>query len=321
MRWRRRRRRGRIDLSTELGPVELHSPIVTASGTFGLSDEYLRGIDTRRIGAFTTKSLSAFPWAGNPAPRMVRTPAGMLNSIGLHNPGVDEWIDTYMPAVKGCGIAVIGSVWGRNPEEFAAAAERLARQVCIVAIEINLSCPNVDEPGEVFAHSVESSSAATSAVVEAVGPFGKPVFAKLSPNLPSLIPVAQAVVGAGAAGLTLTNSVLGMAIDVGRARPSLGTERGGLSGPAIKPVVLRHVYEVASELHDTPIIGTGGVFNGCDAAEMLMAGASAVGIGTASFYDPSAPQRIAEELEAWCLRSGLSAPAEARGLALRRALR
>jgi dihydroorotate dehydrogenase (NAD+) catalytic subunit len=315
-----KRRRDRPNLSVEVGPLVLRSPIVTASGTYGLAAEYLEGADLSRIGAFTTKSLSIFPWEGNPPPRIFRTPAGMLNSIGLQNPGVEAWIDIHMPAVERTGVAVIASVWGRTPKDFASAASALGGQRCVIAIEVNLSCPNVEEPGEIFAHSPESSADVVSAVVEAIGPHGKPVFAKLSPNVPSVVPIAEKVIDAGATGLTLTNTVLGMAVDVVRGVPALGNQRGGLSGPAIKPIVLRHVFEVASTLDEVPIIGTGGVFNGCDAAEILMAGASAVGVGTASFYDPSAPQKIAEELERLCSRNKVNSIAELSGLAIRNAL-
>lgn len=315
----RRRKSGgdRAALAVELGPLSLKSPIVTASGTFGLGDEYLEGIDTSKVGAFTTKSLSVFPWRGNPPPRIARTPAGMLNSIGLQNPGVDEWLKTHLPSLERTGVAVIGSVWGRNPAEFAEAADRLAAQECVVAVEINLSCPNIDEAGEIVAHSEEASGAVTAAVARAVGSHGKPVFAKLSPNLPSLTSLARRVIESGATGLTLTNTLLGMAIDTARGAPLLGKTTGGLSGPAIKPVVLRHVFEVASAMQGVPIIATGGVFNGCDAAEMLMAGAGAVGVGTASFYDPRAPQVIAEELQVWSRRSEVGRVADLTGVALR----
>ncbi len=317
MRKRRRDGEAGVDLSVQLGPLRLASAIVSASGTFGLGDEYLRNIDPRRLGAFTTKSLSIFPWPGNPPPRIAATPAGMINSIGLDNPGVDEWIESCLPAVKRHGVPIIGSVWGRTPEEFAAAATRIASYDPIVAIEVNLSCPNVEEPGEMIAHSVQASEAVISAVTEATKASGKPVFAKLSPNVPSALPFAEAVLEAGATGLTLINTVLGLVIDPERAEPVLKRSVGGLSGPAIKPIALRHVYEVSTALDAVPIIGTGGVFNGCDAAEMLMAGASAVGVGTASFYDPKAPQRIAEELESYLKSRNFGAAGDILGIARR----
>ncbi len=315
MRRRRRDSGPGPDLRVELGPLRLQSPLVTASGTYGLADEYLRGADRRLVGAFTTKSLSVYEWEGNPPPRIVRTPAGMVNSIGLQNPGVRAWIESCLPRVEACGIPVIASVWGRRPEEFAEAARLLAEKDGIVAVELNLSCPNVESPGEIFAHSKTAAAQATAACAEAVRDLGKPIFAKLSPNLPSLVEVARSVTAVGATGLTLTNTLLAAAIDTARAAPALGNVTGGLSGPAIKPVVLRHVLEVATALPEVPIIATGGVFNGCDAAEMLMAGAIAVGVGTANFYDPRAPEAIARELAEWCRRSGFGAVRDVRGLA------
>jgi len=305
-----------VDLSVDLGPLRLRSPVITAAGTFGLADEYLRGVDVSRIGAYTTKSLSLDAWPGNPPPRIRRAPAGMINSIGLENPGVNEWVEKHLALVERWDIPIIGSVWGRSVSEFAEAASRLACRNSVIAIEVNLSCPNLEKPTEIFAHDYKLSASVIQAVSKSVRSAGKPVFAKLSPNLPSLVEMAKELLEAGATGLTLTNTVLATALEIHHAALALGNPRGGLSGPAIKPIVLRHVLEVASEVRGVPIIGTGGVFNGCDAVEMLMAGASAVGVGTASFYDPRAPAKIAGEIEAWCLRSRIFSVRELQGVAI-----
>jgi dihydroorotate dehydrogenase (NAD+) catalytic subunit len=295
------RRLNEVDLRATLGPLVLPNPIVAASGTYGHSDEVARLGDPSAIGAVTTKSLSPYPWAGNPAPRVVDTTAGMLNSVGLQNPGVDAWVEHDLPPLLARGARVIASIWGRTVDDFAKAAAALAPAVeRLVALEVNVSCPNLEDRGEMFAHHPKATAAAIGAVVAEIGAL--PVFAKLSPNVTDMRPVAAAAMEAGATGLTLVNTLLGLAVDAERRRPRLGAGGGGLSGPAIKPVALRAVWDVSRALLGVPIIGTGGVASGVDAVEMLLAGATAVGVGTATFYDPRAPQRIATELAAWCRR-------------------
>ncbi len=294
-------RRGRPDLTTTLGPLVLPNPIVAASGTYGHSDEVARLGDPSAIGAVTAKSLSPFPWEGNPAPRVVEATAGMLNSVGLQNPGVDAWVEHDLPPLLARGARVIASIWGRTVDDFAKAAAALAPAADrLVALEVNVSCPNLEDRGHMFAHDVGATTAAVGAAVAEVGAL--PVFAKLSPNVTDLRPIAAAAVDAGATGLTLVNTLLGLAIDAEQRRPRLGAGGGGLSGPAIKPVALRAVWEMARALPGVPIIGTGGVASGVDAVEMLLAGASAVGVGTATFHDPRAPERIVAELIRWCRR-------------------
>jgi dihydroorotate dehydrogenase (NAD+) catalytic subunit len=288
-------------MTTRLGPVMLPNPIVAASGTYGHGDEVARLGDPSAIGAVTAKSLSVFAWAGNPAPRVHETAAGMLNSVGLQNPGVATWLEHDLPLLRERGARVIASVWGRSVEEFAAAAAALRPAAGgLVAVEANVSCPNLEDRNRMFAHRAESTTAAVGAVVAEAG--GLPVFAKLSPNVTDLVEIAAAAMEAGAAGLTLVNTLLGLSVDAERRRPRLGAGGGGLSGPAIKPVALRAVWDVSRALPGTPIIGTGGVASGVDAVEMLLAGASAVGVGTATFRDPRAPERIARQLAEWCTR-------------------
>lgn len=290
-----------VDLTAILGPVVLPNPIVAASGTYGHSDEVARLGDPAAIGAVTAKSLSPFPWEGNPAPRVIEATAGMLNSVGLGNPGVDAWVGHDLPPLLERGARVIASIWGRTVDDFAKAAAGLAPVAeRLVALEVNVSCPNLEDRGQMFAHHPETTAAVVRAAVAEIGDL--PVFAKLSPNITDLRPVASAAVDAGATGLTLVNTVLGLAIDAEGRRPRLGAGGGGLSGPAIKPVALRAVWEVSRALPGIPIIGTGGVASGVDAVEMLLAGASAVGVGTATFHDPRAPERIAGELAKWCRR-------------------
>lgn len=306
--------RAGVDTTVRLGPLILPNPIVAASGTYGYSDEVARLGDPAVIGAVTAKSLSIFAWPGNPAPRVHEAGAGaMINSVGLDNPGVEAWIRRDLDRLVARGARVIASLWGRSVEDYAKAAAALAPAVDrLVACEVNVSCPNLEDRGEVFAHHPDSTAAALAAVVAEL-PGGFPVFAKLSPNVTDLRPIAAAAMGAGATGLTLVNTVMGLAIDAERRRARLGAGGGGLSGPAIKPVALRAVWEVTRALPGVPVIGTGGVVTGVDAVEMLLAGASAVGVGTATFLDPRAPQRIAAELLRWCRRHGLTRVADLTG--------
>lgn len=287
-----------------LGRLVLPNPIVAASGTFGHGAELARLCPPAELGAITVKSLAATPWAGNPAPRLHPATAGMLNSVGLQGPGVAAWIAEDLPALRAAGARVIASVWGRNVGEFGDAARLLAPAVeDLVAVEVNVSCPNLEDRSRIFAHSEEATRQVVDAVVAA--DLGVPVFAKLSPNTDELPEIAAAAVAAGAEGLTLVNTLLGYAIDIETRRPVLGAGRGGLSGAAIKPVALRAVHDVTQAVPGVPVIGTGGISNGRDAVEMLLAGASAVGVGTATFRDPRAPRRILGEVLDWCAAHGV----------------
>ncbi len=288
-----------VDLSVRVGPLELPAPVVTASGTYGHGDEVARYGDVRRLGAVTAKSLAAYAWDGNPAPRLHMTAAGMVNAVGLQGPGVEAWVEHDLPRLRARGARVIASVWGRSVDDYADAARLLvpARDE-LVAVEVNASCPNLHSRAEMFAHD----PVATAAVVAAVkqhGP-GLPVLAKLSPNVTDLVAIARAAVDAGADGLTLVNTVMGLVVDPETRRPVLGNGGGGLSGPAIFPVAVRAVHDVSRALPNVPVVGTGGIRSGADAIAMMLAGASAVGVGTVTFADPRAPFRILDEIARWC---------------------
>jgi dihydroorotate dehydrogenase (NAD+) catalytic subunit len=225
----------------------------------------------------------------------------MLNAVGLQGPGVAAWIEHDLPALRAAGARVIASVWGRTVDDYARAARMMvAARHDLVALEVNVSCPNLEARSEMFAHD----AGATAAVMRAIADAGLelPLLAKLSPNVTDLVPIARAALAAGATGLTLVNTVLGLVVDTEARRPVLGGGGGGVSGPAIKPIALRAVHDVATAIPNVPIIGTGGVMGGRDAVEMLLVGASAVGVGTASFLDPRAAFRVLGELERWCAR-------------------
>jgi dihydroorotate dehydrogenase (NAD+) catalytic subunit len=247
------------------------------------------------------KSLAAHPWEGNPPLRVHETASGMLNSVGLQGPGVEAWLTHDLPELERVGARVVASIWGRSVAEYEAAAMLLAEaSATVIAVEVNLSCPNTEAARDLFAHS----ESATADAMEATAACRRPRWAKLSPNVTDLVPIAAAAQRAGAEAVTLVNTVLGMAIDpeTGRYRLGSGARGGGLSGPAIHPVAVRAVHDVHAALPDLPIVGVGGVAAGVDAAELLLAGASAVQVGTATFADPRAPARVLEELRAWAAR-------------------
>lgn len=302
----------RVAVHTEvrLGPLVLPNPIVAASGTFGHGDEVARLCDPAGLGAVTTKSQAPFAWDGNPAPRLHPSAGGMVNAVGLQGPGVERWLVEDLPPLVARGARVIASVWGRDTDDFVAAGAAVAAAPGVVAVEVNLSCPNLPK-GELIAHDPDATAATVRAVVDAVGE--SPVFAKLSPNATDVVPVAAAAMEAGATGLTCVNTVRAFLVDAVARTPALGAGNGGLSGAAIKPIALRIVHDVTRALPDAPVIGTGGVSTGEDAAEMLLAGASAVGVGTATFLDPRAPLRIRDELRAWCARHGVTRVADLTG--------
>ncbi|HTL85368.1 MAG TPA: dihydroorotate dehydrogenase [Acidimicrobiia bacterium] len=284
----------------------LPNPIIAASGTFGHGDELAALCPPAGLGAVTAKSVAIFSSEGNPPLRVVEAPGGgMLNSVGLPGPGVDVWIAEDLPALEAHRARVISSIWGRSVADFEKAALALdAVQDRLVAVEVNLSCPNVEARADVFAHSAESTRDAMRVVTEVLSRV--PVFAKLSPNVTDIVAIASAAVDAHAAGVTLINTMMGLLIDPTTRTPRLGAGGGGLSGAPVKPVALRMVHDVARAHPDLPIIGTGGVTTGADAAEMLLAGATAVGVGTATFLDPRATLRIVDELESWCAHHGVT---------------
>jgi dihydroorotate dehydrogenase (NAD+) catalytic subunit len=296
-----------VDTSVVIGGIELVNPIVAASGTFGHGDEVAAVCDPRGLGAVTAKSVAPFEWAGNPGLRVTEAPGGgMLNAVGLPGPGVGAWIARDLPALLDRGARVVASIWGRSVEEFALAAEHLLPAAGeVLAVEVNVSCPNLEDRSQMFGHSCAATEHVTSAVCAALAG-ALPVFVKLSPNVTDVRDVAGAALAGGATGLTLVNTVFGMVIDAERRAPALTAGGGGLSGPPIKPIALRAVHDVSRAYPGVPIIGTGGVTTGLDAVEMLLAGASAVGVGTATFAEPRATLRIADELVRWCARHGVT---------------
>jgi dihydroorotate dehydrogenase (NAD+) catalytic subunit len=298
------------ELRTTVGSVELPSPVLTASGTAGHGAELGRYFPLERLGAVVVKSLSADPWPGNAAPRVHEATAGMLNSVGLQGPGVRAWLEHDLPSLLATRARVVASIWGRSVEDFEAAAKLLAGAPAgVVAIEVNLSCPNLDGGRHLFAQSAVATAEVIGAVVAALD---RPVWAKLTASVTSITAIARAAVDAGAEALTLINTMLGMAIDVETRRYRLGSGAGGggLSGPAIHPIAVRAVHDVHASMPSTPIVGVGGVTSGVDAVELLLAGASAVQVGTATFADPRAPVRVLEQLEDWCARHGVGSVAE-----------
>lgn len=302
-----------VDLTTRVGPVELTAPILTASGTSGHGAELARYVDLAGLGAVTVKSVSAGPWDGNPSPRLHPLAGGMLNSVGLDNPGMPAWLSTELPALAASGATVVASIWGFTVADFRQAAALLADAVvearrrggparAIVAVEANISCPNIEDRRHMFAHSEGSAAAVVTAAAAGLKPCGLPLWAKLSPNVTDLPAIAGAVLAAGAGALTLVNTLMGLALDPATGRPTLGGGGGGVSGPALHPVAVRAVFECRRAHPGAPIVGVGGVTTGADAAELLAAGADAVAVGTATFADPRAPARVSRELATWCRR-------------------
>ncbi len=304
-----------VDLTTNLGPLTLPNPVLTASGTAGLGTELGAFVDLASIGATVVKSLSTEAWAGNPAPRLWPLPAGMLNSVGLQNPGVTAWRHRYLPALVAAGARVVVSIWASSADGYRSAAAEVARGAAgahdggegavdaggrIVAVEANVSCPNVEDRQRMFAHSEAATAAAVGSAAEGLRGSGLPLWAKLSPNVTDLPAIAAAALGSGAGGLTLVNTLMGLAIDPATGRARLGAGGGGLSGPALHPVAVRAVHECRLAFPDAVIVGVGGIGTGAEAAEMLVAGADAVQVGTATFADPRAPTRVLSELRSWC---------------------
>lgn len=287
-----------MTLATEIAGIKLKNPVIAASGTVGLESAAL--MDFSRLGAIIPKTVTSLPKTGNPAPRTCETAAGMLNSIGLENKGVQHFISDELPRFIETGSTVIVSIGGETIEEYVMAAEELNDASGIAGLELNISCPNVDRGGVQFGCRPRPAAEVTEAVKNATR---FPLIVKLTPNVASITDVAKACQAAGADALSLINTILGMAIDVESGRAKLGRGFGGLSGPAIKPVALRMVYETASAV-TIPIIGVGGIMKANDAAEFLMAGAAAVQVGTANFVDPKAAEKIVDGLASFVREKG-----------------
>ena len=296
-----------MDLAVRIGSLTLPNPVMTASGTVGHGAELARYLDLARLGAVVVKSLTAEAWPGNPAPRVHETPAGMINSVGLQGPGIPAWLAYELPDLLGVGVRrVVCSIWGRTVEEYRAAAACLRHAPPeVIAVEVNLSCPNLDGGRHLFAHDVDASTAVLGAVRDGLGDHELPLWAKLSPNTDRLTEIAGAAARAGVEAVTLVNTLLGLVIDVETRRPRLGGGGGGVSGPAIHPIAVRAVYDCRRAHPDLTIIGAGGVASAVDAVELLLAGASAIQVGTATFADPRAPTTVLDGLAEWGRQRGI----------------
>ncbi len=291
------------DLSVHLGPLRLKNPVMVASGTFGYGQEYEDFIDLNRLGAIVVKGISLLPKAGNPPPRLVETPAGLINAIGLENVGVDAFIAEKMPYLRMKDTLVVVNVFGNTLEEYAALAARLDGVPGIAALEINISCPNVKHGGMVFGTDPRMAASVVQAVRRATS---LPLITKLTPNVTRIADIARAAVDAGSDMLSCINTVAAMAVDVFSRRPKLANLIGGLSGPAVKPVALRCTYEVLQAV-TCPVIGIGGIASATDALEFLLLGARAVQVGTANFVDPTVTRQIVEGMERFLSVEGIAA--------------
>lgn len=300
------------DLRTAVGEVGLANPVMTAAGTAGHGAELLPLLDLPRLGAHVVKSLAAFEWAGNPAPRLHVAGTGMINAVGLQGPGVAAWRRDDLPALVAAGITTVVSIWGRSVADYAAAAELLVDLPAdVVAVELNLSCPNLEGRRGIFAHD----PALSAEVIRATTAIGVPRWAKLSPNTDRVVEVAAAVHEAGADAVTLCNTLLGLVLDPTTRRPVLAAGGGGYSGAPIHPVVVRTVFDVHAAHPELAIVGVGGVATGWDAVELILAGASAIQVGTATFADPTAPVRVIDELDEWMRRHGVASVGDLVGAA------
>lgn len=299
----------KVDMSVELAGVTFKNPVLVASGTFGFGREYGEFYDLGELGGICAKGLTPLRREGNPSPRIAETPMGILNSVGLQNPGVDDFITGELPALKRSGARVVANISGNTPEEYGEMCEKLS-EAGVDMIEVNISCPNVKAGGLAYGTRPELAAEVTeiSRRHSTV-----PVMVKLSPNVTDVTEIARAVAGAGADALSLINTLRGMRIDVATRRPILKMNTGGLSGPAVLPVAVRMVWEVACAVPHLPILGMGGVSKGEDAAQLMLAGACAVAVGTALFADPYAPLKVRDGLEQIAARQGLSAVRELTG--------
>ncbi len=290
------------DMTVNLAGIPLRNPVMTASGTFGYGEEFASYVDLETIGAFVTKGLSLKPRAGNPTPRIVETPGGMLNAIGLQNVGIDAFIAKKVPFLRSVNTPAIANFFGNTVDEYAEMARRLDEIPEVAGLEVNISCPNVKHGGIVFGTDPDSAASVVTACRAATK---KPLIVKLSPNVTDVVVMAKACEDAGADALSLINTLTGMAIDLNRRKPVLANITGGFSGPAIKPIALRMVWQVAKAVK-LPVIGIGGIMTATDALEFMLAGATAVQVGTASFINPGAAQTIAEDMEAWLVANGVA---------------
>lgn len=295
-----------VDLSVEIGKLKLKNPIMTASGTFGYGEEFADFIDLNRLGGIIVKGTTLHHREGNPYPRMAETPSGMLNAVGLQNKGVDYFIEHIYPRIKDLDTRVIVNVSGSCIDDYVAVCEKLSPLDKVAAVEINISCPNVKQGGMGFGTTCSGAESVTSAVRKA---YDGTMIVKLTPNVTDITEIARAVEAAGADAVSLTNTFLGMAIDVERRKPMLSTITGGLSGPCIRPIAVRMVWQVANAVK-VPVVGLGGIASGRDAIEFLLAGATAVQIGTANFVDPQVTVKAIDYIEDYLKRHQIASVRE-----------
>ena len=290
------------DLRTDIGGIQLKAPVMTASGTFGYGAEFDPFMDLNRLGAIIVKGLSLDPSKGNPPQRIIETPSGMLNAIGLENVGIDAFIREKLPFLEKLSVPVIANIYGQSMDEYVQVATRLDAVDAVAGMEVNISCPNVKAGGVAFGVDPDMAAAVVAAVKTAVS---KPVMVKLSPNVTDIVKIARSVEDAGADSLSLINTITGMCIDIHTRRPVLANITGGLSGPAIRPVALRMVWQVAKHV-EIPVIGVGGIMRAEDALEFFIAGAAAVQVGTANFINPHAAVDIIDGIESYLEQHGCS---------------
>ncbi len=298
------------DLSIDLAGIRLRSPVVTASGCFASGKEASEFVDLKEIGAVVVKSMTMEPWPGKPTPRMAETPSGMLNAIGLQNHGVEHFLAVDLPWLSRVDVPVIASIAGNTVQEYIYVAERLRGAPGVIAVEVNISCPNLEDRNNMFSHDPKATASVLASVRRALE---VPLFAKLSPNVTNLTDIAGAALDNGAQGISLINTVMGMAIDIHTGLPKLAGVVGGLSGPAIRPIAIRCVFDVFRAFPHVPIIGMGGIMNSGDALEFILAGATAVAIGTANFIDPRSTTKVNEGIAGYMREKGVNNLASIRG--------
>jgi len=301
------------DLKTNIGALRLNNPVMTASGTFGYGEEFASLVNLHRLGAIIVKGISLLPRPGNPPPRLAETPCGMLNAIGLENVGLEKFLSDKLPFLRGIDTPLIVNILGDTLEDYQQLAARLDEEEKVAALEVNISCPNVKHGGVAFGTDPDMAYSVTKGVRQH---FSRPVIVKLSPNVTDIVMIAGAVEEAGADAVSLINTVLGMAIDIESCRPKLANIFGGLSGPAIKPIALRMVWQVADAV-SIPVIGIGGISTPEDAVEFMLAGASAVQVGTANFINPKATEEIIQGLGAYLTEKNMASVQELIGRARR----